>query len=580
MDLRRYLLIARHWLWMFLLATIAAAAVAYVVSSHQTKLYRATATLIINQAQVATGPTYSDVLASQQLTKTYASVATSRPVLAAAAKSLGLPASSVSSTCACLMNGRTALLKVSADVPVNTQLITVSGVSSSTKMAADGANAVAAAFTDAIKQSQLGQADSAGQDLNSQIQSVQTSIQKTTSSINALAGTAGASNSAQVAALQSQLSQEQSTYATLVGQLAQIKLAQANVASVVRIVEPAARPSAPFSPRKSLDVGLAAVLGLILAVGLALLLEYLDDRVQTPEDVEMVTSGTATLGIVQKLEAARSGSGVSSQLLLPVDGGFSTTHEAYRLLRSNLEFAAADRPVKTLVVTSAKASEGKSTTAANLAIVLAQTGRRVLLVDADMRRPSLHRLFELPNEAGFSLLFLLTEAVEVAPLISQTQYENLTVMTCGLLPPNPTELLSSPRMRQLVKLLSEKADIVIFDSSPVLAVADAAEVASKVDGVLLVVDSTKTRPSELAQARAALRRASASVLGVVLNKLPRKQSSKSYHYYTYGDYRPYDGDRVVAQKRSTTDTRLAPVANGSHVAIAKPGANGHHREEQ
>ena len=592
MELRRYMLITRRWSWLIVLATLIAAAAAYGVSRRAAKQYRATATLIINQGQQA-GTTYSDVLASQQLAKSYATVATSRPVLSTAAAGLGLGPGAVSSTCACLVNGRSTILRVSADVPANTQLITVSATSGSAKFAAAGANAVAVAFSDAITQAQLGDGAASVDSLNQQIQAVQGGIQKTTDEITALGDSARTpipADSTQLSVLQSQLAQEQATYATLTGQLAQIKLAQSTAVNAVKVVEPAVAPAAPFSPRTSFNVILAAFLALLVSSGLALLLEYLDDRVQSPEDVETAAGGAATLGVIEKLDPSRDESGVGSKLLLCPDGGFSTAHEEYRLLRSNLEFAVADRRVKTLVVTSARASEGKSTTAANLAIVLAQAGRRVLLVDADMRRPTLHRLFGLPNEAGFSLLFLLTEATELDPLLNQTRYDNLQVMTGGLQPPNPTELLSSGRMRQLVTLLSEKADIVIFDSSPILAVADAAEIAARVDGVLMVVDASKTRPSELALAHAALNRASASLLGVVLNKLQRKQTRSGYHYYAYGEYRPrktVEGEprrQALGEARATTavDSRcwvqVKPAMNGQNGHSRQNGQNGHHQE--
>ena len=144
---------------------------------------------------------------------------------------------------------------------------------------------------------------------------------------------------------------------------------------------------------------LATLLGLVAGAGLALMMEYLDDRVQTPHDVETAGAGAATLGIVEQMHGGEAG--VDGSLLLELKHSSSRGLEAYRLLRSNFEFVSADSPVRSLVVTSARPHEGKTTTAANLAIVLAQAGKRVLIVDADFRRPSLHRLFGVPNAAGF-----------------------------------------------------------------------------------------------------------------------------------------------------------------------------------
>lgn len=547
MELRRYLQLARRWLWLLILAMLAAAGVAFLYSSHQTKLYRASATLIINQGQKAAGTSYQDVLASQQLAKTYAEVATSRPVLGAAARSLNLGTDAALAGCSCLVVSRKSRLQIAADVPPGTQLIRVSAVNPDPLLAADGANAVSAAFSDAIRQSQLSDTDQAQQDLNGQIQSVQDSIKKTTSDIQAAAATGTAS--AQLSILQSQLSQEQTTYASLVGQLEQIKLDQARAINAVKVVEPASPPSAAFSPRTRVNVAVGAVLGLLAAAALVGLLEYLDDRVKSPADVERV-AGAATLGTIERLDrrGARA-EGVTDCLLLDVSGGFSPTQEAYRVLRSNLEFASAGRTLHSLVVTSARPGEGKTTTAANLAIALARSDRRVLLADGDLRRPSLHRLFQLPNSAGLSTLFLM-DRPEATGVAVQTEYENLTVLPSGPLPPNPTELLSSSKMKQVLAALGAMTDILIIDSPPILALADASEIAARMDGVLLVVDTQRTRPAELSQARVALERASATVLGVVLNKLERSQARDGYYYsYSYSDYRRQTQGRGAVMAR-------------------------------
>ncbi|MFN8559228.1 MAG: CpsD/CapB family tyrosine-protein kinase [Dehalococcoidia bacterium] len=229
--------------------------------------------------------------------------------------------------------------------------------------------------------------------------------------------------------------------------------------------------------------------------------------------------------------------------------------DAYRIVRTNLEFVRAGRGRFTVLVTSAKPEEGKSTTSANLAVILAQTGRRVALVDADMRRPSLHKVFGLPNKAGLSSLFLMDDP-QPAGLLNQMPYDNLRVLTSGPLPPNPTELLASPRMERVLAALKDEAEIVVFDSPPLLGAADASVLAAQVDGVVLVVDAGRTRSGSVAMAATAVRRAQAPLWGVVLNKL----RSDSDAYY---DQSPYYGARQVADDPSHTLAAFRTAEEGA-----------------
>ncbi|MGI8550299.1 MAG: polysaccharide biosynthesis tyrosine autokinase [Dehalococcoidia bacterium] len=588
MELGRYILIIRRWLWLIAATTVIAGGVAYLVSSHQTKMYRATASLIVNQGQAAAGTSYNDILANQQLTKTYVSIATYWPVMETAAKSLGIDSSRVPSSCACIVNDRGAtLLSVTADVPLNTEIVNISGVSSSPSFAADGANAVAAAFTETIKQSQLLDTGAAEKGLQDQIKQVQDGIDKTTSDIRSAQSRGGSGGSpADIQALQTQLSQQQATLGTLNGQLGQIRLEQAKAVNAVKLVAPARLPTAPFSPRTLLTSLIAALLGLFASAGVAILMEYLDDRVQTPADVERASEGVSTLGIVELLGKKRGNTeGLNGEMLLQPSSHPTRMLEAYRVLRSNLEFASAGRKVLTIAVTSARPGEGKTTTAANLAIVLGQTGKRVLLVDADLRRPTLHKRFDVANGAGLSTLFLMEDPAVVA-LTNVTGYENLHLLTTGPLPPNPTELLSSPRMRQLMELLSEQFEVVIVDTPPLLAVADASEIAARVDGVLMVVDTAKTRPAELAHAKESLDRASAMLLGVVLNKLQRRQTTRSDYYYDYYYSYGYHGEHSTnaAIERSPSGKSVkekqavaVSVADDVLPQTKKPSVNGRHQ---
>jgi capsular exopolysaccharide synthesis family protein len=215
----------------------------------------------------------------------------------------------------------------------------------------------------------------------------------------------------------------------------------------------------------------------------------------------------------------------------------SPISESYRVLRTSLQFSSLGTPLRSIVVTSPSPVEGKSTTAANLAVVMAQEGRAVVLVDADLRRPVLHRIFELGNKSGLSNL-LLQEGPELDGFLQHTGVDNLRVLSTGPLPPNPSELLASDNMDTLIDFLKAESNVVIFDSPPALTVTDALVLAAKTDGVLLVVDSGRTRRAAATEATERFRQMGATLLGAVLNRFrSRRAGYYYYHYYEVGNKR-------------------------------------------
>jgi non-specific protein-tyrosine kinase len=214
--------------------------------------------------------------------------------------------------------------------------------------------------------------------------------------------------------------------------------------------------------------------------------------------------------------------------LITVSEPRSAISEAYRTLRTNLDFAGLDRALKTLVITSAGVGEGKSTTLANLAIVSAQAGRKVVLVDADLRRPTLHTLFGLPNDQGLTTAILDNEARQAPPL-HPTGIEGLSVLTSGPLPPNPADLMGSRLMEEVIGALAQGADQVLIDTPPVVAVTDAAVLATKVDGVLLVISAGKTRREYARSAVQRLQQINARVVGTVLTNVEMGSGFTGYY---------------------------------------------------
>jgi protein-tyrosine kinase len=219
----------------------------------------------------------------------------------------------------------------------------------------------------------------------------------------------------------------------------------------------------------------------------------------------------------------------------------SPVAEAFRILRTNLQFSTVDKPFKSILITSAGPGEGKSTTAANLGTVMAQTGAKVILVDCDLRRAELHRLFNLPNDEG--LTNVLVGGLDIKLVLRDTWLPNLKVITSGPLPPNPAELLGSEKTREVLAKLKEMADIILVDSPPVLMVADATLLSSIVDGVILVIKSAKTKIDAAKQAKERLENANARIVGTVLNAV---ESSNGYYYYYNSSYYGDKGKKEAA----------------------------------
>jgi capsular exopolysaccharide synthesis family protein len=208
----------------------------------------------------------------------------------------------------------------------------------------------------------------------------------------------------------------------------------------------------------------------------------------------------------------------------------SPISEQYRIIRTNINFSSIDNEINTLMVTSSGPGEGKSTTVANLAVVFAQQGKSVLLVDADLRKPTVHYTFNFPNTTGFTNV--LTSEVSLAEAVRPTDVENLSILTCGPIPPNPSELLGSRAMKNFLETALKEFSMVIFDTPPVLVVTDAQILANQCDGTILVVGSERAEKEQAVKTKELLEAANAKVLGVVLNN--KRNRGKEQHYYYYG----------------------------------------------
>ncbi len=309
----------------------------------------------------------------------------------------------------------------------------------------------------------------------------------------------------------------------LSSKLTDLNLRAASQHKSAQVLEPSTVPNIPVRPKKTLNILMGALFGLFLGICMALLQEYLDDRINTVEDANRVI-GLPSLGYVPALTSADA-------KLLPQMRHVDPAAESYRLLRTNIQFAAIDTPLRTLLVTSTAPGEGKTTTTANLAFAMALDGKKVLLVDTDLRRPTMHKLLEVPSGPGLTDVLLGRAKLEDT-ILPNPSIPNLRTLSAGALPPNPAELLNSHAFDVLTSKMAEMHDIVIFDSPPVLVAADAAIMASKFDGTVLVVANGDTKKGPARQAMALLTKARANVLGIAFNKM-RATDGQGYGYYYY-----------------------------------------------
>ena len=328
----------------------------------------------------------------------------------------------------------------------------------------------------------------------------------------------------------------QSVYENLQGlyQVAQIE--EAVETEVVRIIDPAGYPIKPVSPNRRRDVMLAIALGILVGVGAAVLLDRLDDSVRSPEAITEQL-GLTMLGMIPaiRLEVDPAPGAVMMERLVTHANPRSPVAESYRSLRTNLAFARARQNIKTLVLTSPGPADGKSTTVANLAITFAQQGQRTLLVDGDLRRAVLDKTFSVPRSPG--LTEVIVGEAELEHSVNATDVPNLFVLGSGQFPPNPSELLGSNAMANVIREAREQFDVVLFDSPPLLAVTDAAVLSTMVDGTILVVRMGATARQAVRRALGQLHAVHARVLGAVMNDVDLRKSSYyggyGYAYYAY-----------------------------------------------
>lgn len=519
MELRRYATLLWRWAWLIGLVTVLAAGAAWGISLATVPIYEASTKLMIDQSRSTAASTdYTSVLTSERLARTYAQTVIAKPVLDKVIQQLGLS-----------MDADDLSKRVAVTVLRDTQLIVLRVEDANRQQARMIADEIVKQFRLQDQNLQASRYAVSKQALQTELASIQADMERTQASLTAIPTPIVAGSQAMIERdrLDTLLAQYRSSYTTILKSLEDIRLAEAVTANNLVVVEPASLADNPIQPKTLLNMLLGAMLGLLLAVGVVVLRDYLDDALKTVEEVERVLD-TSALGMISTIggteEQSRLVTSLSSQ---------GAVAEAYRVLMMNIDFSKVDGPIRTLLVTSGAPGEGKSTTASNLALTMAQMGQKVILVDADLRKPSLNHYFGLPNGRGVTNLLLDPDS-NVADYLWPTSVDNLRLLPSGPIPPNSAKMLGSPRMTTLVEELKEMADIVVFDSPPALVLADAALLARACDAALLVIRGGSTTANSAKKTQERLVQAGTRMIGVVLNRVSVQASSYYYGAY-YGE---------------------------------------------
>jgi non-specific protein-tyrosine kinase len=470
-----------------------------------TPVYQSAATVLINQTQSSQFNTsYVDP-------ETYAKMMTASPVLDEVARQLNYA------------DGGSGL-DVSVSSSPTSQLVVVTARSEDAQFAALVVNTLVDVYSQKVLSSQEDRYASSKQNLQTQINDMDAQIKSIEGQLQ------NAHTDVEKASLSNKLSDLQSIYSNLVMTFEQVRMAEAeNVPNIVPI-EPAVPSSTPISPNVQRSTLLATLVGALLVMGSIFAIDALDDSVRTPEEVTRKL-GLPVLAVISHFDN-------TSENPITEEKPRSPVSEAFRSLRTNVQYTSVDYPLQTILVTSAEPGEGKTTITVNLAIVFSQGGRRVTLVDADLRHPSIHKRLEYPNRYGLSSLFV-NSGDNMDGSVQKTRIENLSVVTAGDIPPNPSELLGSQKMGKILTHLKDFSDVVLLDSPPVTVVTDATVMVPLVDGVLLVVKPGATRFTSIRSMLEQLRRANANIIGVVFNDLNLRSTRYRYSYYYRGYYDRY-----------------------------------------
>lgn len=534
-DLRTYLRVFRRRRGTIVISLLVVITSAMVATFVKTPVYQATAELLLQprDAETVFDPQGNQQSSSGNAIQTELQVLRSQPVRDAVAEELG------------------AAPPVSASQIGQTDVIQVKARSTDPRLAATIANAYGEAYIQFRLSQAVDGVAAVVEQIETKVAELQTQISALDQQLSRLpaSGPARATQETNIRSRQSSLLQQQATFRQ---KLDELQVEKALTSGGAQLVTPATAPSSPVEPRPVRTAALSIAVGLIFGIGLAFLFEYLDDSIKSKEDVDRVMAGVPVLGLVPAVAGWKER---DKPVVASITEPSSAAAEAYRGLRTSIQFMALDRPMRTLQITSANAGEGKTTTLSNLAIALARSGQRVIVVCCDLRRPRVHEFFWLTNKVGFTSVLLgevpLSAAIQAVP-----GEDRVKLLASGPAPPNPSELLGGRRTVELLTALQNESDVVLIDSPPVLPVTDAAVLSSRVDATLLVATAGATTQKELHRAYEILRQVDAPLVGTVLNGVsPDASYGYAYQYKYYANDQPKKGKRQREAKKPTQPTR-------------------------
>ena len=534
-NFKEYFYLLWSWAWLILLVGALAGAAAYIVSMRTVPIYETSTRLLISDPPIIRSLDTNAMISGQTMTSTYAEMLVDRPVLQGVVDKFKLP-----------MTSDQLKRYITVDTVRNTQLILVTVQHPDPKLAADIANTIAQVFTARIRDLQAQRYSAAQKGLSEQVTEMEKQVNETTVAI------AKESNSAQKLQLEARLTEYRQLYANLVTNYEQARLAEAQTSTNVFVSEPASISSEPVSPKTAQNTLLAIVAGMLLAAGAVIVMDILDDTIKNPDEVR-VRFKVPVLGMIAVHNIQEGQPMCQAEPRSPIT-------ESFRSLRTNLAYAAIDKPLQRILVTSPTPDEGKTTISANLAVIIAQAEKRVLLLDADLRRPQIHQKFGLLNKVGLTDFFVRPSDA-FGGLLQTCDVPRLTIVTSGRLPPNPAELLASQKMEEIFERLGQDHDLIVIDTPPLLSVTDAAALSARTDGVLLVIRPGVTQKGMLEQSLQQLRGVGARILGVVFNQVdPRSRKYGYYYQQYYSKYIQYGVEEGVGKKKKQF---IAKKAKGS-----------------
>ena len=519
LDYRRLVRLVWSRKWLVLACLVLAAGAAFGASKLQTPVYQAKASLLVQQKATEDlfdpGSGRIDSATQDRIVKTEIKVLESQPIEDVVASQLGKKVPSVH-----------------GGQETGTNILTVSASSTDRELARTAANAYAVAYIEFRRTQAVDDVLAASKQVDTKVQELQNQLDDLDARITEVRGqdTARlakdpkAQPSAQLTSLQARRLSTDGLRLTFKEKLDQLQVDSAQKTGGAQLVEQAALPDDPISPKPVRNSALGVVLGLLLGMGLVFLLDQLDDDLKSKEDVEAASGGLPVLGLIPEIDHWKDR---TVALVSEATKEERLAAEAYRALRTSVLFLGLDRQMRSIQVTSPLQGEGKSTSAANLAVTLAQAGTRVIAMCCDLRRPRLHEFFGLSNERGFTSVLLgidpLQDVVQQVPGIA-----NLKVVASGPVPTNPSELLLSDRAANVITALQSQCDLLLIDCPPVLPVTDAVAMSQRVQGTIVVVAAGETSRRELRRTIEVLRQVNAPLLGTVVNGISRGDSGYGY----------------------------------------------------